>query len=45
MQFEYMGAIEKARFFMKIPFTFFVVTVGFLFEFLIHALHSERVLA
>lgn len=29
--------LEKARFFLKIPFTFTVVTVGFAIEFMIHA--------
>jgi uncharacterized membrane protein len=37
MQFEYKDVIEKVRFLIKIPFTFIVVTVGFVLEFLIHA--------
>jgi uncharacterized membrane protein len=37
MRLETQEVLEKARFFLKIPFTFTVVTVGFVIEFMIHA--------
>jgi uncharacterized membrane protein len=37
MRLEIQDVLEKARFFIKIPFTFIVVTVGFTIEFLISA--------
>ena len=37
MRLEAQEVLEKARFFLKIPFTFIVVTVGFAVEFVLNA--------
>lgn len=37
MRLEIQDVLENARFIIKIPFTFIVVTVGFTIEFMISA--------
>lgn len=37
MRLEIQDVLEKARFLIKIPFTYIVVTVGFAIEFMIGA--------